>query len=367
MSRAFPYLSESFSFIAGRTWVQSFKRRHRIRQRMVTKFVSKNDVATLEDTVKAAENFQQLTRKIIPNFPLDFVINTDQTGCQYQMVFKRSLEFQGSKTVFVKKQNLNKITHSYTAQYTITASGKLLPYVFLCMQETNGTFGVRVKKTVEKLTQEYGNVVITCSKSGKLTKALYKDYLTSTLKPYVKDNKFLILVDSWGGQVDNTLYDEVFQNDEGEWTCTMKVIPPKCTPLCQPCDVYFYRQVKNFIKKIQNASDLLQQQREVASREDAIKIHSLLLHQLRAPIFCDMIKYAWFASKLITEKPLFQNVNEVCFPLSLTKTKCFCGGVNFIQCALCQSTLCFKCFYDEYHPKKCTGCIIHEESDEEML
>ncbi|GFT34770.1 hypothetical protein TNCV_618121 [Trichonephila clavipes] len=39
-------------------------------------------------------------------------------------------------------------------------------------------------------------------------------------------------------------------DDKGIPTCTMKVIPPKCTtPLVQPCDVYFYRQVKNFCQE----------------------------------------------------------------------------------------------------------------------
>jgi hypothetical protein len=65
------------------------------------------------------------------NYSHDFVISTDQSGCQYQIVFNRSLDYQGAKTVLVKKQNLAKTTHSYTAQYTLTASGKLLPFVFL--------------------------------------------------------------------------------------------------------------------------------------------------------------------------------------------------------------------------------------------
>jgi hypothetical protein len=66
----------------------------------------------------------------------------------------------------------------------------------------------------------------------------------------------------------------------GEVTSTVKVIPPKRTPMCQPCDVYFYRQVKDMVKKIQNASDLLKEQREI----DAIKTHSLTYHQLSAPV-----------------------------------------------------------------------------------
>ena len=53
----------------------------------------------------------------------------------------------------------------------------------------------------------------------------------------------------WGGQTSLEMYDEIFINDDDLPTCQIKIIPPKCTPLCQPCDVYFYRQVKNFIKK----------------------------------------------------------------------------------------------------------------------
>jgi len=61
--------------------------------------------------------------------------------------------------------------------------------------------------------------------------------------------------------------------------------------MCQLCDVYFYRQVKDVVKKIQNASDVLKEQLEIASHEDAIKIHSLTHHQLSAPVFEKMTEY----------------------------------------------------------------------------
>ncbi|KYM98426.1 hypothetical protein ALC62_10866 [Cyphomyrmex costatus] len=274
MTTAFPFLSENFQFEASLTWVKVFKRKHKIKQRKITKFVSKRDIATLEETVQAAEQFQRQTKCLISKFDLDFVINTDQTGCQYQMTYNRSLDFRGVKTVFVKKQSLNKLTHSYTAQYSITASGKLLPLVFLCLQEPTNKFGPTVSKKIKKLTTEFKNVVVTCSKSGKLTKELYKQFLQNILVPYVNKNKFMLIIDSWEGQTDPSLHDKIFENDSGEATCTLKFIPPKCTPLCQPCDVYFYRQVKILIKKLQNAPTLIKNQREIASREDAIKIHS---------------------------------------------------------------------------------------------
>jgi len=277
------------------------------------------------------------------------------TGCQYQSTFDRSLAEQGSKTVFVKKQHLHRTTHSYTAQYAITLSGELIPQVFVCLQESTGNFGPRVQKSVDELVTKYKNTVVTSSKSGKLTTQLYKTFLTNIMLPYVKENKFLLLIDSWGGQTNPGMYDEIFKDDRKIGTCTIKVIPPKCTPMCQPCDVYFYRQVKNLIKRLQNCSYLIEQNREISSRDDCIKIHSIVHHQLSSPIFIDMLRYAWFASKLCDEREIFLNVNQVCFPIDVLKTPCTCKNAAFIRCARCAINLCFYCFYDQYHPASCKG------------
>jgi hypothetical protein len=99
MSIAFPYINENFSSIVSTSWARNFKRKYRIRQRKITKSVSRNDIATLEETVAAAERFQQQTRMLMDNYSHDFVINTDKSGCQYQMVFNHSPDYQGAKTV----------------------------------------------------------------------------------------------------------------------------------------------------------------------------------------------------------------------------------------------------------------------------
>ena len=157
----------------------------------------------------------------------------------------------------------------------------------------------------------------------------------------------------------STIFTPIFRNFssgilsktfETQWQSTPRIInerkavtiPPKFNPMCQPCDVYFYRQVKDVVKIIQHASDLLRGQREISSREDAIKIHSLTHHPLSARVFEKMIEYTWFSSKLTSNRPSFQNVNEICFPLSLIKRKCNCNGVPFIRCAWCGLPLCFK-------------------------
>lgn len=146
-----------------------------------------------------------------------------------------------------------------------------------------------VKVRIERLAEELGNVYITCSKSGKLTTTLYKDYLNGVLKPYVNQNRFLLVIDSWTGQTNMDMYDETFVDDVNMPTCSVKVIPGKCTSMCQPLDVYFYRQVKLLIKRLQSNVVLIREEREINSREDCIKIHSIIHHQLSADIFKNMI------------------------------------------------------------------------------
>lgn len=335
---------DGLNFKASDSWVKKFKKQHKIRQRKISKYVTERETITLEETLAAAETFRKQMRALIPSFNKNFIINTDQTDCQYQSTYNRT-----------KRQSISKVTHSYTAQYAMTMSGKLLPLVFVCLQESTGVFVPKVQKSIDEYLKTYRNVVVTSSKSGKVTTQLYAKFLTDALAPYVGKEKFLLLIDSWDGQTNPALYDEIFQDDEGIGTCTIKVIPPKCTPLCQPCDVYFYRQVKNFIKRLQNCSVLIEQQREISSRDDCIKIHSIVHHQLSAPIFTKMLSYAWFASKLTDEREIFMNVNEVCFPLDILKISCQCKKTGFIQCARCRMTYCFTCFYDEYHPASCTA------------
>lgn len=71
---------DNFSFKAFNAWVLKFKKIYKIRQRNITKFVSGNENATMEEILAAAESFRKQTRLLIPNFDENFVINTDQTG-----------------------------------------------------------------------------------------------------------------------------------------------------------------------------------------------------------------------------------------------------------------------------------------------
>ncbi|KYN27428.1 hypothetical protein ALC57_03184 [Trachymyrmex cornetzi] len=246
---ALQYESEDFHFVASESWVTRLKASNRICQRKVTRYIKSINALDTDTIISEATKFQKRISKIITKFDLNFVINTDQTGCEYRSDVRRSLSGKGEKLTEVFIGDFNKVTHSYTAQYTVTATGKLLPRVFLCMQEPKGQFGPRVKRQVTLLSEKFGNIYVTASKSGKLTKQHFNEFVAEIMKPYCEDSDFLLILDSWGGQTDISLFNSHFTDDDGNCTATVEVIPPHCTPFCQPCDVYFFRQVKNFIKK----------------------------------------------------------------------------------------------------------------------
>jgi len=67
------------------------------------------------------------------------------------MNIRRTLSHQGEKKTLIPFRNTNKITHSYTAQYSLTLSGKLLPKIFIRIQEPNDKFGPKIEKKNRKV------------------------------------------------------------------------------------------------------------------------------------------------------------------------------------------------------------------------
>ena len=120
-------------------------------------------------------------------------------------------------------------------------AGEIVGNVFVCLQEKDGKFGVRVKAEIESSLPP--NITLTCSRSGKMSTSLNEHFIEKQLVPHVK-KPFLLIVDSWPGHTNPGSYDKFFGEHTGRPPCTLKIIPPKCTPFCQPEDTTFYRQLK---------------------------------------------------------------------------------------------------------------------------
>ena len=144
------------------------------------------------------------------------------------------------------------------------------------------------------------NVVITCSASGKLTSSLVAYWRDNCLLLSIGD-KCLLLSDRWSAQNDISLYDK--SNCQNKHM-TRNQIPQKTTSDLQLLDVYYNRQMKNFITRIYNRVALDEISINIYERNNIIKIVSLVRNQLSAPIFCQMIRYPWYASRLSKTDPI---------------------------------------------------------------
>jgi hypothetical protein len=83
-------------------------------------------------------------------------------------------------------------------------------------------------------------------KSGKLTTKPF------SLHAHVKTKDFFAVKSIYlgRGQTNPGLYNKIFVNDNGKTTYNLKIIPPKCMPLCQPYNIYFYKQSQIFMKHL---------------------------------------------------------------------------------------------------------------------
>lgn len=83
---------------------------------------------------------------------------------------KRTLTFKGEKYVQTLVKAINDVTHSYTLMPILGMDGKIKGKTLICLQEVNGKFGPIVKQQLIHRS----NILLTCSKSGKLTKSHIK-------------------------------------------------------------------------------------------------------------------------------------------------------------------------------------------------
>jgi hypothetical protein len=328
-------------FKASSYWLLNFKKRNGISSRKVTKFVSHREVVDKSIIKQTADDFVAEATKHIPKYKLDFVLNADQSGFNYEMPSNRTLSYEGEKATYLSVKSLNAISHSYTVMPIISAAGQLLSPVFICLQEPTSRF------PITRAVFSASNIVTSCSTSGKLNKSLVKYWLKEVLDKVVS-NRFLLMVDQWSPQADITAYENNLTKGQ---SCKLLVIPRKATSTKQPCDTYFFRQWKVLTKRIYRHVSLDELDVDLRSRDAIIKLQSLAHNQLSSSLFKPMISYAWSTCGYIPKQySNFSSVTEVCF--SFDADSCSnnnCEHSAFICCSHCRPTLCFEHFFTAYH------------------
>ena len=85
----------------------------------------------------------------------------------------RTLSHVGKRDTVVNVQASSPLTHSYTIQPLLNMEGRLVGKLLVNLQEPNGVFGPLVAAAMPR----YENLYVTCSKSGKLTRALASEWV----------------------------------------------------------------------------------------------------------------------------------------------------------------------------------------------
>ncbi|CAF1027280.1 unnamed protein product, partial [Didymodactylos carnosus] len=169
--------------------------------------------------------------------------------------------------------------------------------------ESTGKFDPRVLKTIYQAP----NIHVTCRKSGKLTKSHIEYWARNVLRPSLKQ-KCSLLVDSWLEQTDDESYEKAFTD---QITCERMDIPLKITADIQPRYKYLFRQWKYLRQKCFDRVMIDQLPIDMRSRNNTLKMHSLIHNQLASRRFWPMVQYAWYICGYRSEDPgKFENIQE---------------------------------------------------------
>lgn len=327
-------------FKASTWWLTEFKKKNKIVSRRVTNFISYRQEVQKDEIERDATAFiVELTDNIFPHFPPEVIFNTDQSGYQYEMHRSRTLDVAGQRSTSVSVESQHSTTHSYTIQPIVSMAGNLLSPLMIVLQEPSGRFGPQISSSLFRPPNAY----ITCTKSGKVEIQTLAEWTKECLAPNVED-KVCLIIDSFSSHRASGAFeieDKVVEK---------RFIPPGATPLVQPLDVFFFRQWKSFVKRFSERVLIDNINVDLHHRNSIIKLHSLIHNQFSAPIFSNMIKYAWKASGFPIDVVRFDHPDKVIFDIELEQCSYSnCCQSAFIQCAYCRKNLCIQHFYNENH------------------
>ena len=338
-------------FKASNYWLWKFKNSIRVVNRKVTKFVTQNYNTESININETADLFVKSSQQHFKdkNYSKSEIFNSDQSGFNLEVHSGRTLEYKGVKTVEMLIQSKSAMTHSYSIQPTISADGYLLSPLYIVLKEEKGNFGPRIKPRIDKLLEKIPNVYVSSSKSGKLTKQHLIEWFDKIYFPQAPI-KSVILLDSWTTYNDTRAIEDV--KPSGKSYDVLR-IPPKTTAIIQPCDVFFFRIWKTFVRRFSDRVLLDEINIELNDRFNIIKLQSIVHNQFSAPRFKKFLKYSWFKCGYFDDRPeRFLTPVEYCF--NLKDNTCFemnsqCSEGSFIICAYCEHPLCFTHCFNDIH------------------
>lgn len=327
------------SFEASTWWLNEFKKKNNLVSRKTTKWVSYRHVKSQQGIETNATAFHvELTDDIYPNFGPTQILNSDQTGYQYEMHRDRTLDHAGVKQVAVQVMYSFATTHSYTIQPVISMEDKLGSKIMIVLQKKGEKFGPIVQQNLLRPP----NVFLSCSRSGKVGASILLDWTRNCSAPFIGE-KACLIIDSYSQHRYAELLSVPGKRIE------IKIILPGATPLIQPLDVFFFRRWKSFTEKFFDRVLLDNLPIDLHNRNTVIKIHAPIHNQFFSPRFEKMMKYAWKKSGFLVEIEAFDHPDHLIFDTLLESCSLDDCNSSFIQCSWCQKHFCLPHFFNLLH------------------
>jgi hypothetical protein len=349
------------NFTASKWWLASFKNANHIVSRKINQILSKSHVEDQQEILESAEQFVMDVRPLIPKYTLANVFNSDQSGFQKELHSGRTMADMGTKIVKAVVQSVPATTHSYTIQVTTSAAGKLLSPLFVCMGETGGKFPAKgvfqvglyfieaYTSSLNHIQIQNPNLYTVANTSHMMGKKQMVEWFEHVYFPHAPKSS-LLLLDAWTTYRDTDAIDRVTPKGQ---KVNIQTIPRKCTPHVQPLDVFFFRQWKDFVRKITDRVLLDNLDVDIRTRDNILKLQSLTHNQFSAGRFEDFVRYAWIKIGYVdAPKKNFLTPAEVCFGDMHEQCGMVgknCEKMSFIKCAHCELALCFDHFFVENH------------------
>ncbi|XP_071042558.1 uncharacterized protein [Parasteatoda tepidariorum] len=334
-------------FTASSNWLHNFKKSHRTVSRKINKFVTLKQLDSKYDLLIQSDEFVQKVKSEIDSRSEDSLYNYDQSGFNLQIHAGRTLAFKGVRTIQSIAQSLNSMTHSYTIQPTISASGKLQSPLFIVLQEKDGKFGPIVKKNFYQAE----NIAALASTSGKLSSYLSMKWFENVFLAEA-NKKSVLCLDSRSGRTEKQ-FEEVDTGDKN-----VKIL--KNSGKIQPLVVGF-RPWKNFVKYFSDIVILHDYDVNLHLRNNVLKLQSLTHNQFSSPRCINLFKYAWYKSGYLAEKaPKFVTPVDFCFK-NIDFNCSSCVKLAIIKCSWCKIVLCMNHFFNPQNKRTPHYCKNFEE------
>lgn len=165
-----------------------------------------------------------------------------------------------------------------------------------------------------------------------------RDWVESAVCDPAMPKKTVLLLDSWPAwKNERDVQDAALYGH----TVHVRTIPPGATSFIQPCDIYLFCPMKNFVKKVQSHIIYAGIEFKPHERDNILRLISAVYFFFCAPRFETCWQYGWFKGGYIDSHPSeFETPSKYCLEAT---GKCIlqCQNAAYVRCPYCKKCICF--------------------------